>query len=222
MEPNSVPLIFGFAADENGQVRELDWTELSGGCQRGEAERVWLHLNRLDPGVRAWLTDILGVDPFVVDILLQEDTRPRSVRHDEGWLINLRGVNYNPGPQADAMIALRIWVTEDLLITTRALKIRAAEDLAQRYREAAAPASHGAAISYLASRLVSRIEPSIDALSDKVDAIDEKLASGTSTALKSELSEARRAATTLRRYLQPQKEALSALFLEHGPVFFAR
>ena len=49
MATQSVPLIFGFAVNENNEVQKLEWADLAGGLSRWKDGRVWLHLNRLVP-----------------------------------------------------------------------------------------------------------------------------------------------------------------------------
>ncbi|MDZ7830017.1 MAG: hypothetical protein U5K33_11205 [Halofilum sp. (in: g-proteobacteria)] len=53
---------------------------------------LWVHLDRTRPGTRAWLRDVAQLDPFIVDTLLEEETRPRVLAHDGGTVVNLRGV----------------------------------------------------------------------------------------------------------------------------------
>lgn len=219
MATQSAPLIFGFAVNENNEVQKLEWADLAGGLSRWKDGRVWLHLNRLVPESKVWVQNVFKADPIIVDALFREDTRPRSFQHEAGWLINLRGVNFNDAPQKETMIALRMWVTDFVVISTRAYKIKAAEDLAQTFLDGAPPVSNGHLVAHLANRLVARIEPAIDALSDSVDELDERLAGENAQISKSELAETRRKAISLRRYMLPQKEALNVLFLENGPVF---
>ncbi len=211
MSTESKALIYGYSVSDDGRVEAVDWTSLKKGPLETQNKRIWLHLDRRHPETIAWLKDKSGFDDFEVDALIREETRPRAVEHEDGWLINLRGINFNDGEQDDFMIALRIWVTDRVLITTRAVKIRAAEDMSREYAAGRPPQTHGDAISYLAEQLVTRMEPVIEQLGDRVDEIDESLTGDRPTIRKTELAVTRRHAIAMRRFMSPQKEALTAL-----------
>lgn len=204
------PLIFGF--DRVGaDVSAIDWKTLQASQAEPSSGLRWIHLNRLDPEAREWAESQAGLDPFIVDALFREDTRPRALRHGEGWLVNLRGINLNPGPQPDTMIALRVWMTRGLVLTMRAYKIRAAEDLATAFESGKAPDTAGSIIAFLADRLTARLDDVIGALGDGVDELEERLLDGDSSVLKTDLAKLRRQAVAIRRYMSPQREALITL-----------
>ncbi len=219
MTTSASPLIFGYSVSDNGEISPISWGDVSKGPVQQPGKRVWVHLNRLAPEARAWLAGTGGIDRIALDALFQEETRPRAIIHGDGWLINLRGVNLNDGKQEDFMIALRIYVTESVLITTRAFKIRAAEDMDARFVDGNPPASNADAVIFLADRLIARMEPIVETLSDKVDELEETFMDGTNKFFKSDLARARKQAISMRRFLLPQKEALAELSDDQGPVF---
>lgn len=211
------PLIVGFAVDAASNVRELSWADFANGVGETQSERRWFHLDRLAEGTRDWLENAGGLDPSVVGILLQEDTRPRAAKYGEGVLLNLRGANLNPGAEPTDMISIRIWATEDLVISTRAHPIRAIDDLADAYRSGFPPATHGDLVTFIADRLTFRLEPIVAALEEEADELEEDWLDQNTAAPKQRLANFRRSALSLRRYIAPQKEALSALVREAGP-----
>ena len=211
MQASDSPLIFGFRVEENNQITRLAWTDVINGFPISDGHRCWLHFDRRHPDAEVWLRTRAELDEIVMDSLIREDTRPRATRHDEGWLVNLRGVNFNSGPQEDVMIALRIWATGNLVITTRALKIRAAEDLANKFLAGEAPETNGGIIAFLADKLVCRLEPVVEDLADQVDDMDERVADGEIGIMRSDLAKLRRHAIAIRRYMAPQREALNTL-----------
>jgi zinc transporter len=64
-----------------------------------------------------------GLPETVVDTLLAEETRPRSVVSNEGLLVVLRGVNTNPGQDPEDMVSVRVWVEAGRVISTRRRKL---------------------------------------------------------------------------------------------------
>jgi len=209
-------MIVGFAVNEDETTRKLSWSEVSQSPAAQAGERRWLHLNRLQVPAREWLEGSGGIDPIIVGILFQEDTRPRAARYENGMLLNLRGANLNPGAEPTDMISIRIWATEDLVITTRAHKIRAIDDLADLYRTNEPPETHGDLVTFIADRLTFRLEPIVAKLEEEADELEEDWLDQNTPAPKQKLAHFRRSALSLRRYIAPQKEALSSLVREGG------
>lgn len=215
-ETSSTPLIVGFSINADGAIDALDWLGVSAGPASAPGERRWLHLDRLETEARTWLEGAGGLDPFIVGILFQEDSRPRAVRYGDGVLLNLRGVNLNPGAEPTDMISIRIWATEDLVISTRAHPIKAIDDLADTYRENKPPKTHGDVVTFIADRLTFRLEPIVGKLEEEADELEEDWLDQNTPAPKHKLARFRRSALSLRRYISPQKEALSSLIREGG------
>lgn len=206
----------GYGVDATGTLRSLSWADVSQGAAVHAGERRWLHLDRLAGDARTWLEGVGGLNPMIVGTLFQEDTRPRAARYEDGILLNLRGANLNPGAEPTDMISLRIWATEDLVITTRAHPIRAIDDLADRFAAGAPPATHGDLVTFIADRLTFRLEPIVARLDDEADQLEEDWLDQNTPAPKQNLAHFRRSALSLRRYIAPQREALSALVRESG------
>lgn len=216
------PLIFGFEFDSDGAARRLTWDDVANGPASRPGVRRWLHLDRLSPSVRKWLTEASGIDMVIDDALLQEDTRPRSVRHGDGLLINLRGVNLNEGSDPEDMIAIRIWMTADVVVSLRAFHIRAAQDLRDLIMAGDVPESTGKIVTYIAGRLTDRMEPVIADLDSKADDFEDMLLEPGSSLPKTALASFRRRVLTFRRYIIPQREALSQMSREGESLFSTR
>ena len=213
------PLIYGYEFDQTGQARRLTWDDIASGPATRPGVRRWLHLNRLSPTVHAWLNRESGIDDVIDQALLQEDTRPRCLAHDGGLLINLRGVNLNEGSDPEDMIAIRIWMSADVVVSLRAFQIKAAQDLSERIMAGDVPESSGAIVTYLAGRLTDRIEPVISGLDQEADEFEDTILSSGDALPKSALSSFRRKVLTLRRYIIPQRDALAQMVREGEHLF---
>ncbi|MFT5048566.1 MAG: zinc transporter [Porticoccaceae bacterium] len=209
-------LICGFQVNNAGVVETLNWEQAVVNQLTDSTGLRWVHLNRESVDVQEWLTNNDQLDSLIVGALLQADTRPRIVKHHDGYLLNLRGVNLNPGENAEDMVSLRLWVTAKLVISTRARRVLAIEDLEERFLSGEPPSSTGELIAFIAQRLVSRIAPVVAELDDKVDTLEERLLDGERGTNKALIGQFRRTVLSLRRYIAPQREALAGFLRDNN------
>jgi zinc transporter len=197
-------------------ARALDWAEI----ERGPLDApVWMHLDRSCEHARAWLRSGSGLDPLIVDALLADETRPRVAAFGDGLMVILRGVNLNPGADPDDMIALRVWIDSRRLITMRTRKLLAAQDLRNEIEKGNSPNTVADAFVRLVFALVARMAPTVDAIDQSLDALEERVVKAPVRQLRTELASLRHTVIGLRRYLAPQREALARLFSEENSLF---
>ncbi|MEZ5953011.1 MAG: CorA family divalent cation transporter [Hyphomonas sp.] len=204
------PLVFGYGFGADGTATPLEWKDVR---ENGhpDFQLVWLHLNRQSQKTQDWLIGKSGLDWLTADALLQEETRPRAVRHGKGFLINLRGVNLNEGADPEDLVSLRMWASEDLLITMRGRRVQAARDVEQLVKAKEVPYSTGALVALLADALTDRMEPLITGFDDEADRYEDELLDPKVRLSRSVLPEFRRRVLRVRRYLIPQREAIATL-----------
>ena len=82
----------------------------------GGTDFVWLHMRREHPETPGLLA-ACGLDPMAVDALTAQETRPRCSVVGTGVLLNLRGVNLNPGAEPEDMVSVRIWADAARIVT---------------------------------------------------------------------------------------------------------
>lgn len=169
---------------------------------------TWIHFDATDLEFEKWLTHQLPAT--IVGALIQPETRPRCDRIEDGIILNLRGVNLNPGADADDMVSVRLWVTEGLIISARVRKIWAVDAIRQQMVSGIAPATVSAFLAELTFGLMKRIEQVSLALVEDTDALEED-AFQASTTLVSVLAGLRHSVIKLRRFVRPQSQAISEL-----------
>ncbi len=174
---------------------------------------LWVHLDRTRPQAQQWLRERAGLDPIVADALLAEETRPRADVFGDGLLVILRGINMNPGAEPDELISVRMWFEPARIITLRQYRLQTVSDLRVRAEQGKAPATVGSFLAAVALGLASRIAPTIGNLEEMLDDIEDEMLDRETDdpSRRSQLSTIRRQAITYRRYLVPQRDALSAL-----------
>jgi zinc transporter len=169
---------------------------------------IWLHFDITDPALVAWLTRQLPMT--IANALVESETRPRCDNVENGLLLNLRGVNLNPGANPDDMVSVRMWVTDGLIISARIRKVWALDAIRQQMDSGNAPANVTAFLAELTYGLTKRIEKVSLSLVEDTDTLEEHSLSPTKE-LASELAGLRQSVIKLRRFVRPQSEAIAEL-----------
>lgn len=177
---------------------------------------VWLHVDSAIPGARDWL-ERAGLDPLVLRALLAPETRPRCTLHEDGVLMNLRGVNLNPGDEVEDMISLRMWITEKLVVSVHLRQLVAVSDVTAAFERGQGAEHPAELVAKLALRLADRAEPVVAGLNDKVDVLEDQMIDGIPPAARRDLGDVRRVSIMLRRHMAPQRDALSTFEIEDLP-----
>ena len=178
----------------------------------GAFDVIWLR--RTDAAAVAERLRGLGLRRLVAEALTAEETRPRATTHDAGVVVNLRGVNLNPGADPEDMVSARLWVEGNRVIGVWVRQLAAVRDLFEAIRRGQGPDSPGDFVASLALRLADRAEPTVTALNERIDALEEKILDDTKSVSRSELAAIRQEAIVLRRYMFPQRDALTTLQIE--------
>ena len=172
---------------------------------------LWVHLDYTNPDNRQWLEHQSGLDPLIVEALLVEETRPRATSVGEGLLIALRGVNLTPGADPDDMVAIRLWINRQRIISTQRRRMLSVADVVERLMAGRGPENAAECLVDLVDRLVGRMSDTVDQFEDRVAELEDQVLGEGGAVMRSELAKLRRQAITLRRYLAPQREALGRL-----------
>ncbi len=175
---------------------------------RSDSSYRWLHLDLNDSSTKPWLKEHLP--EIVARALWQSETRPRCERLEDGLILNLRGVNLNPESDPEDMVSLRLWVTDHAIISARMRKVWAVDALRQSAEAGSAPPSVGVFVAELTYGLTGRIETVSLALEEQTDELEEAVAEGKRLPT-GKLGSLRQAVIKMRRFVNPQREAISTL-----------
>jgi len=146
--------------------------------------------------------------------LLAEETRPRFLYHEDGILLNLRGVNLNPDADPDDMVSIRMFITDNRIISVRLRRLMAVEDIRQRVESGKGPRDQGEFIAQLTLGLTERMDPVIQDINERIDALEEEIIDAPRLDIRKDLSEIRLMAITLRRHIAAQRDAVNHLIVE--------
>jgi zinc transporter len=206
----SSPILLAYDFDGNGGGKNLSESEVSKKLKLGQL--VWVHLDVNNEGTKQWLeTEIKDIDPFTIDALLAEETRPRVTEINNGALIILRGVNLNENASPEDMVSIRLWVEKHRIITLRRRKLKAVLDIEDKLKLGKGPKDVGSFVSGLISKLFERMEPVLTDLDEDTDTIEENVLKNPDLSLRGSIVNIRMKAIGLRRYMAPQKDAIGQL-----------
>jgi len=203
-------LLFSSSIAPDGTTYPVDLSQL----HPENKDMVWLHMCATHPDSEQYLRQCTKLDELVVNAMLADDTRPRTLERDGGLMLILRAMNLTQTGDPEDMISLRIWIDEKRIITTRRRDPLAIEDLKQMVTDQAAPGRAGQFLTAITDRVYSRMEPVLDDLEEAVNQLEESIA-------KQDDDAAQRAAplriktAVLRRHILPQHGALSKLIKAH-------
>jgi len=206
-------LITAWAFDGEGGARRIGWPEILA-RQTPPGGFVWVHLQLTENRPQRWLMEESGIDISVAESLVAEETRPRCALLEHGAFLNLRGINLMPYSLPDEMHSIRFWVEPRRIISVRKRQLSAVMDFEEAIGRGRAPRTPGEFIADISMRLVDRMDIVIHALAEQADELEEQVLSASLSNLSGKVSELRRVAIILRRYIAPQREALNHFSLE--------
>jgi len=209
---NNTGLLHAYLLNGQGGGESLGWDQTK--QWQPEQGVLWMHLEYSNPFVEQWVLNESELDEVTAEALLAEESRPRSMLSANGLLLTLRGINANPEADPEDMVAVRMWSDGKRIITTRRRRLKAAFELSQAIDKGVGPRDAGEFVESLTDRMVERMGDVVDEISDRVDELEEKVLTMQSYELRPLIAELRRNAIGLRRYLAPQREAVSRLFSE--------
>lgn len=198
-----------FVLDGSGGGERLDWN----GIERWKPEDgvLWINLDYAGPDAQQWLGMRSGLDSVVRDALLERDPRPRALALGDAMLVIIRAINLNQGAQPEDMVSLRCWIDANRIVTMRHRTVRAVKLVAAAVDRGAGPATPAAFLADVIEHVLEPVVQVVDAIDDEVAALEENLLDGAAPEQRARIADLRRRAIGVRRFVAPQREALSRL-----------
>jgi zinc transporter len=175
---------------------------------------LWLHVDFSRPGAWELLESGLAtpLPEVVLDVLTNNETRPRALAVDTGLLVALRGVNMNPEQNPADMVSIRVWVAEGAVISSRRRRLLAVQDIVADLEKGDGPSTPGELVVHLVARLADRIGAYVDKIEDQLLKFEEAVADDDREPHQLALSRTRRQIANVRRFVAPQRDALEKAY----------
>jgi zinc transporter len=209
MTANTDKLGIAMLLDGKGGARELSddevarWTAADG--------LLWVDIDQGNKKAQDWLIRGSGIERRVTSILLAGETRPRSLIEEGGLIVIMRGINMNPGAVPDDMVAVRLWMEKNRIVTSWRRKMFSVADVRDALAGGKGPETAGEFLVELTSRLTVRIGAAVENIEQLLEGLDSSLSEGDTEVVRKSLSIVRRQAAAIRRHLAPQRDALDRM-----------
>lgn len=205
-------LLYAYLLNGQGGGEKIGWEKIKQWSP--EQGVIWVHLEYSNSIAQGWVLNESGLDEVTAEALLAEETRPRSMLSASGLLLTLRGINPTPESDVQDMVAIRMWSDGKRIISTRRRRLLDAYEISQGIEKGVGVKNAGEFVESLTDRMTERMVDVVDGISDQVDDLEEAVLTMESYELRPKIADLRRQAIGIRRYLTPQREAVSRLFNE--------
>jgi len=209
MNDASSGLVYAHIIAPDGGREVRTWDEVR--AWQPEQGILWVHLDADNDNALAWLAQDSGLGAMIQEALLELGTRPRSTVVGTGLLAIFRGVNCNPGADPEDMVAIRMFITDQRIVTMRRNRVRAVQDVHDELVSSGRPATVGEFFVAVVDRITERIGEVVGDIEDRAAELEDTIVSAETAELRPRLAELRREGISLRRYIAPQRDMLTRL-----------
>ena len=207
MSETHTSLVAAYRLDGLGRGHALERDNLSQIWQTDPAP-IWMHLDFSHGDATNYLEDIADLHEDIIEALLEEQTRPRVGRFNGGLVTTLRGINLNPGAAPDDMISLRVWLTNNRLITLRRRSLQSITLVRNYLHDGEGPHNVSELLGAMTDAMIDQVGELGHKLDDQLGKLEEDQLNDVPMVDDDELLKLRRSLVTLRRFMEPQCECL--------------
>ena len=201
--------LHSYLLDGSGGGRKLTPAEVQ--AWQPDQGLLWVHMDIADLASAAWLDGIVDLPALAYENLLATETRPRSFVTGDGMLVVLGGVNTNPGADPEDMVAVRVWIDSNRIITSQRRRLLSIDDVASSLDARKGPESPGSFLTALVERLADRIGGFVGTIEVRLDEAEDEIGTIKENDFRKRLGALRRQIAEVRRFLAPQRDALDRL-----------
>ena len=198
-------VIYGLTLDGKGGM-----TPLATGSEIPAAQPSWVHLDYGNPEAARWLLQTPLLNDAARESLLGQSNRPKLVRMGETVLLILRGINHNKDHRPEEMVALRIYITPDFILSSRRRSLLSEKDVFQQLALGGGAISTADWLVEICDALTDRAGEFVEELHDQILELEEIVLMRELPAT-GRLARIRKQLIMIRRYLSPQRDLVARL-----------
>jgi zinc transporter len=202
------------------QALRLSWDEARNDIA-GQGP-TWLHLSANDDAVESWLSGVTAVPDVAREFLNGEDKRPRlhvGSTFLYGVVADVERVTETPEADPNAQAArratgaLRFYVDQNRMVTVRAQPLESTDRLRHALLEGAEFRDTIDLFAGLIRALNETFADRIDEIADRLDDVEEDVLDGRHSACRAALGDVRRKLVEVKRFIDPERNALTQLVM---------
>lgn len=198
-------VIYGLTLDGKGGMLPLvPGSEIPG------SQPSWLHMDYGNPEAARWLLQTPLLNEAVRESLLGQSNRPKLVRMGETVLLILRGINHNKDHRPEEMVALRIYITPDLIISSRRRPLLSEKDVYEQLKLGGGADCPADWLVEICDALTDRAGEFVEELHDQILDLEEMVLLRDLPS-NGRLALIRKQLIMIRRYLSPQRDLVARL-----------
>jgi len=201
---NKPGVVFALSLDGNGGGKAIEPERFA------DSLPAWLHLDYSSKEARNYL-EREGLEPYVIDTLTRQESRPQTLAVGNALMVILRGINRNAGADPEDMVSIRIWFDSQRLLTIRQRPINAAQLARADIENGSGAVSTADLLLRLILHLADGITEFVDDVEARIEVCEQVVAEEGPREVRGQVSEIRREVASVRRYLAPQRDALESL-----------
>ena len=205
-------LIVAYLLDGKGAGRKLTFDEVK--SWQPDDGMLWAHFDYSQQDSQQWIVQHSGLPDVCTSALIREETRPRTLAVGDGLLLALRGVNLNPSADPEDMVSIRMYVDEHRIISSRNRRLLTTDDIIAAIESGRGPKNSADFLCAIIAGLTHRIENIVDRLEERADELEAFMLGDSQQVTRSDLAALRGECIAIRRYLSPQREAMSSLLVQ--------
>ncbi|MFQ2165041.1 zinc transporter ZntB [Aeromonas hydrophila] len=198
-------VIYGLTLDGRGGMQPLEV-----GSEIPAKQPGWLHLDYGNPEAARWLLQTPLLNDAARESLLGQSNRPKLVRMGETVLLILRGINHNKDHRPEEMVALRIYITPDLIISSRRRPLLSEQDVFNQLKLGGGADTPADWLVEICDALTDRAGEFVEELHDQILDLEEMVLMRDLPA-NGRLALIRKQLIMIRRYLSPQRDLVARL-----------
>ncbi len=187
-----------------------------------EEHAVWIHLDANHDHAATWLQKCgLAIDEITIQALTSAETRPRADYDDETLLVILRGINLNKESDPEDMVSLRIYLHHNHIITLSRRPLKTLGDIKTAIASGRRYSHPQYLFTDICTQLIRRMQPTMAALQEKVDELEEALIDAQIAVGRSDMIRLQKQCILLRRYMLPQREVVYSIIHDQPAILHA-
>ncbi|OCX58622.1 hypothetical protein BFP70_18445 [Thioclava sp. SK-1] len=173
---------------------------------------AWAHLDGTHPQAQDWVRRELSyLDPQAIEALVDVDTRPRMTQFGDGVMLILRAINFNAGEDREDMVSLRMYLDAERIVTISRKQVRAIATMDTDIRAGSIPRSAGEFLVRIVEHITGNIGKFQAELDEDAESLEVEVFGGSGDAVRRDVLDLRLKVIAARRYVGPQREALTRL-----------